>query len=75
MNVTLFDDRCSPCVRKELWKQLKAKAAEKRMLLERRDVRKDPIARHEADVVYGMPTPFVVNEKGVAMSVSEFLHG
>ena len=74
MTVTVFSSSCLPCTHKALWKQLKAKAAEKRMLLERRDVRKDPIARHEADVVYGMATPFVVSD-GIAMSVESFLHG
>ena len=71
--VTLFDDRCSPCVRKALWKQLKTKAAEKRILLQRKDIRKDPQAKHDANNLYGRATPFVVLD-GKDMSVEEFLN-
>lgn len=72
MSVILFDDRCSPCVRKALWKQLKTKAAEKRILLQRKDIRKDPQARYDADNLYGRAIPFVVLD-GKDMSVEEFL--
>lgn len=73
MQVTLYDTVCSPCVRKELWKQLKAKAAEKRILLQRKDIRKDPQAKHEANNLYGRAIPFVVLD-GKDMSVEEFLN-
>lgn len=71
--ITLFDDRCSPCARKALWKQLKTKAAEKRLLLQRKDIRKDPQAKHDADNLYGRAIPFVVLD-GKDMSVEEFLN-
>lgn len=58
---------------KLLWRQLKAKAAEKRLLLQRKDVRKDPQAKHEANNLYGRATPFVVLD-GKDMSVEEFLN-
>ena len=75
MTVTVYGAGCLPCTNKQLWKQLKAKAAEKRLLLQRKDVRKDPVAKDEANNTYGMPTPFIVNEKGVALTVAEFLNG
>lgn len=73
MSVVLFDDRCSPCARKALWKQLKAKAAEKRILLERKDISKDQQAKHDASNLYGRATPFVVLD-GKDMSIEEFLN-
>lgn len=73
MTVVLYDNVCTPCVRKPLWKQLKAKAAEKRLLLQRKDVRKDPQAKHDADKLYGRAVPFVVLD-GKDMSVEEFLN-
>jgi hypothetical protein len=72
MTVVLYDSVCTPCVRKQLWKQLKAKAAEKRLLLQRKDVRKDPQAKHDADNLYGRAVPFVVLD-GKDMSIEEFL--
>ena len=73
MTVTLIDNVCTPCVRKQLWKQLKAKAAEKRILLQRKDIRKDPQAKQDADNLYGRAVPFVVLD-GKDMSVEEFLN-
>lgn len=73
MTVTLIDSVCTPCVRKALWKQLRSKAAEKRILLQRKDIRKDTQAKHDADNLYGRATPFVVLD-GTDMSVEEFLN-
>lgn len=68
-----YGSGCLPCTSKELWKQLKTKAAEKRILLQRKDIRKDPQAKHDADNLYGRAIPFVVLD-GKDMSVEEFLN-
>lgn len=73
MYVTVYASSCLPCTHKSLWKQLKAKAAEKRLLLQRKDIRKDPQAKHDADKLYGRATPFVVLD-GKDMNVEEFLN-
>ena len=73
MTVTVYGAGCLPCTNKALWKQLKAKAAEKRILLQRKDIRKDPQAKQDADNLYGRATPFVVLD-GKDMSVEEFLN-
>ena len=73
MTVTVYGAGCLPCTNKQLWKQLKAKAAEKRLLLQRKDTRKDPQAKQDADSLYGRAIPFVVID-GKDMSVEEFLN-
>lgn len=73
MTVTVYGSGCLPCTNKQLWKQLKAKAAEKRILLQRKDIRKDPQAKHDADNLYGRAVPFVVLD-GKDMNVEEFLN-
>lgn len=70
--ITLYDDKCTPCVRKSLWKQLKTKAAEKRVLITRIDVSKSKEERERA-MSYNMALPFIV-ENGKALTVAEFLH-
>lgn len=72
MTVTVYGSGCMPCTNKALWKQLRSKAAEKRILLQRKDIRKDPQAKHDADNLYGRAVPFVVLD-GKDMSVEEFL--
>ena len=72
MQVILYDNVCTPCVRKPLWKQLRAKAAEKRVLITRIDVSKSK-EQHEANNLYGRAVPFVVLD-GKDMSVEEFLN-
>lgn len=67
-----YGSGCLPCTNKALWKQLRSKAAEKRILLQRKDIRKDPQAKQDADNLYGRATPFVVLD-GKDMSVEEFL--
>ena len=71
--IILYDDRCSPCVRKPLWKALRAFAADKRILIVRKDVIKDKEAQTEAES-HGISVPFVVYENK-ATSLKEFLHG
>ena len=72
MQVTLYDSVCTPCVRKTLWKQLRAKAAEKRVLITRIDVSKSKEEREKA-MSHNMDMPFIV-EDGKALTVAEFLH-
>jgi len=72
--ITLYDTGCTPCVRKQLWRELKAKCAEKRVLLARKDTSKDVQARNDANTIYGMATPFVVLENGHAVSAEKFLN-
>lgn len=72
MKAILYTDTCTPCTNRPLWKQLQSKAAEKKSLLQRKDVRKDLIALDEANSVYGRAIPFIVLD-GKDMSVEEFL--
>lgn len=72
--ITLYDNGCTPCLRKQLWRELKAKCAEKRVLLSRKDTSKDVQARNDANTLYGMAAPFIVLENGQAVSVMEFLN-
>lgn len=74
MTVTVYSNSCLPCTHKALWKQLRSKAAEKRVLLKRVDIRKDAEARDKATNLYGMSVPFIVDENGTAMTVDDFLH-
>lgn len=73
MNVIVYSSGCLPCTNKPLWKQLRAKAAEKRVLLDRKDVSKDKQARDEANLKYGLAVPFIVDENGVAMGAEAWL--
>ena len=74
MKVTLYSKGCIPCINKPLWRQLRAKAAEKRAILIRKDVAKDQRAQIEADVTYGMSVPFIVVDER-AMTVERFING
>lgn len=71
MQVILYDNVCTPCVRKPLWKQLRAKAAEKRVLITRVDISKSKEEREKA-MSHNMDIPFIV-EDGVAKGVQEWL--
>ena len=71
--ITLYDNVCTPCQRKQLWRELKAKCAEKRVLLARKDTSKDTQARNDANTLYNMKTPFVVLENGQSVTILEFL--
>ena len=72
MSLSLYDNVCTPCVRKALWKQLRAKAAEKRVLITRIDVSKSKEEREKA-MSHNMALPFIV-EDGVAKGVEEWLN-
>lgn len=72
--ITLYDNGCTPCLRKQMWRELKAKCAKKRVLLSRKDTSKDLKARDDANTIYNMKTPFVVLENAKAVSVMEFLN-
>lgn len=70
--IILYDHKCTPCLRKELWKEVKRKCRKDGLILTRKDTSKDLVARDEANTKYGLPTPFIVVD-GQAMSVEEFL--
>lgn len=72
--ITLYDNGCTPCLRKQMWRELKAKCAEKRVLLARKDTSKDVEAREQANTLYNMKMPFVVLENGRVVTVMEFLN-
>lgn len=72
--ITVYANSCLPCTNKQLWRELKAKCAEKRVLLARKDTSKDVQARNDANTLYGMATPFVVLENGHAVSAEKFLN-
>ena len=71
MNVIVYSSGCLPCTNKPLWKQLRAKAAEKRVLITRVDVSKSKEEREKA-MSHNMDIPFVL-ENGVARSIDEWL--
>lgn len=73
MSVILYSQGCTPCLDKALWKRLKAAAAKKHVLLERRDINKDLVARNDAYTFYRLPLPFVV-EDGRAKSAEEWIN-
>ena len=72
MQVTLYDSVCTPCVRKPLWKRLRAKAAEKRVLITRIDVSKSKEEREKA-MSHNMAMPFVVIDDEV-VGVEDWLN-
>ena len=67
----VYANGCLPCTNKPLWKQLRAKAAEKRVLITRIDVSKSKEEREKA-MSHNMALPFIV-EDGVAKGVQEWL--
>ena len=71
MTVIVYSSSCLPCTNKPLWKQLRAKAAEKRVLITRIDVSKSKEEREKA-MSHNMDMPFIV-EDGVAKGVQEWL--
>lgn len=65
----LYDNVCTPCVRKQEWRQLRKFARDNDLPLTRIDVRKNPKHKEEAQQ-YEIDLPFVVNGD-VALSLSE----
>ena len=72
MQVTVYSSSCLPCTNKPLWKQLRARAAEKRVLITRIDVSKSKEEREKA-MSHNMDMPFIV-EDGVAKGLQEWLN-
>ena len=70
--IHVYDNVCTPCVRKPLWKRLRAKAAEKRVLITRIDVSKSKEEREKA-MSHNMALPFVVID-GEVMSAEYWLN-
>jgi len=69
----LYDNACTPCVRKQEWRNLRHFAREHKLELTRVDIRKQP--QYEDDAMkYGIALPFVVH-KNIALSLSEPLEG
>lgn len=68
----VYANGCLPCTNKPLWKLLRARAAEKRVLITRIDVSKSKEEREKA-MSHNVDMPFIVDERGVAMNVEEFL--
>lgn len=58
----LYDNVCTPCVRKREWRELRNFARAHKLPLARLDVSKDRQAREKAEQ-YGIDVPFVVNGK------------
>lgn len=67
----LYDDACTPCVRKQEWRDLRNFVRINHLNLKRIDIRKQPEFRHEA-LKYAIDFPFVVHE-GKAVSLSDDL--
>lgn len=68
----VYANGCLPCTNKPLWKQLRAKAAEKRVLITRIDVSKSKEERERA-MSHNMALPFIV-EDGKVKSTEEWLN-
>ena len=68
----VYANGCLPCTNKPLWKQLRAKAAEKRVLITRIDVSKSKEEREKA-MSHNIDMPFVVIDDEV-MSAEEWLN-
>lgn len=71
--ITLYDNVCTPCVRKQMYRDIKKKCSLLRINLVRKDISKDPEARHNAESVYNLSVPFIVTDYAGAMTVEEFL--
>ena len=68
----VYSSGCLPCINKPLWKRLRAKAAEKRVLITRIDVSKSKEEREKA-MSHNMALPFVVIDDEV-MSAEDWLN-
>jgi len=69
----LYDNVCTPCVRKQQWRELRRFAAKHGLPLTRIDIRKQQQHREKA-LAYGIDFPFIVHEN-VALSLNEPLEG
>lgn len=69
----LYDDRCTPCARKQQWRDLRQFAAGNGLPLERIDLSRHRERTPEAEE-YKLSVPFVVHE-GKALSLNEPLEG
>lgn len=65
----LYDDVCTPCVRKAEWRALRRFARKHNIPMERIDVRKQPQHADKAKS-YEIQYPFVVHD-GIALSLTE----
>lgn len=65
----LYDNVCTPCARKQKWRELRNFAREHKLLLKRFDISKDAKARQEAEA-YELDIPFIVHGK-IALSLTE----
>lgn len=65
----VYDNVCTPCARKQLWRELRNFARQHRLPLQRIDVSKDHAARKKAEQ-YGIEVPFVVHNN-VALKLGE----
>ena len=72
--IVLYAYGCTPCRNKAMWKAVKDKAKELKVVLSRKDVSKDIKARYDAQEKYGMPVPFILLESGMAVTVESFLN-
>ena len=68
----VYSSGCLPCINKPLWKRLRAKAAEKRVLITRIDVSKSKEEREKA-MSHNMDMPFVVIDDEV-VGVEDWLN-
>jgi hypothetical protein len=69
----VYDNVCTPCVRKQEWRDLRSFAREHKLELARVDIKKQPQHKEKA-LQYGIDLPFVVHGN-VALSLSEPLEG
>lgn len=65
----LYDNVCTPCVRKQQWRELRRFAVKNKLTIKRIDVRSSKETLDEARQ-YGIDLPFVVHGN-VALSLSE----
>lgn len=65
----LYDNVCTPCVRRQQWRELRRFAVKHKLTVKRVDVRGNKESLEEARQ-YGIDLPFVVHDK-VALSLSE----
>lgn len=69
----LYDNVCTPCVRKQEWRELRRFAVKHKLELTRVDIKKQPQYRDKA-LSYEIDLPFVVHGN-VALSLREPLEG
>jgi hypothetical protein len=58
----VYDNRCTPCARKQQWRELRNFARLHKLPLQRFDISKDINARERA-AQYDVDVPFVVHDK------------